>query len=632
MTSHSVKRWVAVLLSLSILLAVLSGCSSEKKPPAETQAVSVQETATPETTVEVSIAPADENAISETVQLDQSESEPVLTDEQKNSLNMLNYLAFISQEILAKKNNRVYIEQVYSSLINNINPSTVNDLTESHYDDLLDRLHEFEKLLTKRERLQYLFEQNQAQAMRNAIPNPIGLLSMANSFNVFSLVTSVAYMAIDAVSSYQSGMSSAELTFLKDSWDLDDKESDTIHSLRKQAFMYMVEVVKGYTLPDKMTLTEKKVDKLVEWNEKNLKEVSAASKVHFYKTYETDYEGFGQYWLARATAHFDNNEFEECLKAIQHYEELKIGIYRQDYEFAKVLPVAIGAASRVYDDKTYVEVASRYADLILENTEIRNDWALRYFAAQTFIDISARTQDKEYLRKAYNIALQNANELKAEQKKLNNEYIADLKPEEIPMGTSETKKKEIEEYNKQKQQERETALPPVYEPLKLNLDLLYALADQLKITDAEREKMEDILYVDGQSLFLSIPMNDLYRNPGSQRSLEAMFNGRDITLPVNYLTPATEIVAYMNEGDDTGTFNDWVITKVERRVKNNVESYIATYHSKAAETYDFKKAQDITFYIRSLGSTEDQVYQISYKINNSKEWVFFDKAEFDMQK
>ena len=88
----------------------------------------------------------------------------------------------------------------------------------------------------------------------------------------------------------------------------------------------------------------------------------------------------------------------------------------------------------------------------------------------------------------------------------------------------------------------------------------------------------------------------------------------------------------MNEGDDTGTFNDWVITKVERRVKNNVESYVATYHSKAAETYDFKKAQDITFYIRSLGSTEDQVYQISYKINNSKEWVFFDKAEFDMQK
>lgn len=624
MRIESIKRWISLVLSFVIVLVCLSGCGSEQKQVASTP-TDVEQQSVPD----VSIAPAKEEAVSVTVEPETTGAIDMLSAEQKNSLNMLNYLAFITQEILTKKNSRVYIEQVYSSLMNDINPSTVNDLTEAHYDDLLDRLHEFEKLLTKRERLQYLFEQNQAQAMRSAIPNPLGLLSAVKSMNIASLVASVAYMAVDAVSSYASGMSAAEQTFLQNTWELDDEESDTIHSLRTQAFMYMVEVVKGYTLPDKLTLTEKKVDKLVEWNEKSAEDDSPASRVHFYKTYEEDYEGFGLYWLARATAHFDNKEYAECLKCIQRYEDLNIGIYRQDYELAKVLPVAIGAASQIYDDKTYVDVAGKYANLIIENTDIKNNWALRYFVAQTYIDICARTQDKSYLREAYTIALENANELKSEQKKLNSEYIADFKPEVIPQGTADAKKKEIEAYNKQKQQERETELPPIYEPLKLNLDLLYALADQLEITDAEKAEMEDILYVDGKSLFISIPMDELYRKPENYDYPKITYTGKDIVVPVDHLTPDTKIEVIMHEGTGPVPIRDWKITKVERKVKNDVASYVATFHSKKAETYDYKKAKDLVVNIQSIGSTNNEVYTFKYKVKNSKEWLFIDKAEFE---
>ena len=76
------------------------------------------------------------------------------------------------------------------------------------------------------------------------------------------------------------------------------------------------------------------------------------------------------------------------------------------------------------------------------------------------------------MQKAYSIALESSNELKAEQKRLNSEYLAELQLEEIPKGTSDARKKEIEAYNKQKQIERGIELPPVYEPLKLNLDLI----------------------------------------------------------------------------------------------------------------------------------------------------------------
>lgn len=617
------KRLTALLLVMSLIVVLLSGCSSGTINEAKST-----ETVTVENTPEVSVASSNDVNESEQVNSDSSDAIEGLSDEQKNSLNMLNYLAFLTQEILSKKNNRVYIEQVYTSLINDINPSTVNDLTEAHYDDLLDRLHEFEKLLTKRERLQYLFEQNQAQAMRNAIPNPIGLLSAVSSMNIASLVSSVAYMAVDSISSYASGMSAAEQTFLQDTWQLDDEESDTIHSLRKQTFMYMVEVVKGFTLPDKLTLTEKKVDKLVEWNEKDKDEVSAASRVLFYKTYESEYEGFGQYWLARAVAHYDNNEYEDCLKSIQRYRNLQIGIYRQDYELAKVLPIAVAAASQIYDDKTYVEAAEDYVDQILINTDIKKDWALRYFAAQTYIDLCARTQDKSYLQKAYTIALENSNELKAEQKRLNSEYLAELILEEIPKGTSDERKKEIEAYNKQKQIERELELPPVYEPLKLNLDLLYALAEQLAFDDSDMNNMEDVLYVDGKSLFLSAPMNARYKK-GTIEKPHIKYTGKDITIPAIYLIDDAKVTVQIREEADTVIIDDWTLTKVDRKNKADVSSFITTFHSKTAESYDFKKALDLTIEVKCFGTSEDQIYAYSYKVKNSKEWVFFDKAEFE---
>ena len=593
------KKWTTLFLSIALIVVFLSGCSSTTTNETKPTAI-----VTIENTPEVSVAPS--NNVNEPKPINAGLSDVIssLSDEQKNSLNMLNYLAFLTQEILSKKNNRVYLEQVYTSLINNINPSTVNDLTEAHYDDLLDHLHEFEKLLTKRDRLKYLFEQNQAQAMRNAIPNPIGLLSAVSSMNIAALVSSVAYMAVDAVSSYASGMSAAEQTFLQDTWQLDDEESDTIHSLRKQTFMYMVEVVKGFSLPDKLTLTEQKVDKLVEWNEKGETEVSAASRVHFYKTYESEYEGFGQYWLSRAVAHYDNNEYEDCLKSIQRYADLQIGIYRQDYE------------------------AKEYAEQILANTDIKNDWALRYFAAQTYIDLCARTQDKSYLQKAYNIALESSNELKTEQKRLNSEYLAELQLEEIPKGTSDERKKEIEAYNKQKQLDRVVEIPPVYEPLKLNLDLLYALAEQLDFEESALNNMEDILYVEGKPLFLNVPMNARYQK-GTNEKPRIGYTGKDITIPAVYLTEDTQVSVKMCEQSYTTIIDDWTITKVERKNKTDASSYFATFNSKIAPSYDLKKAFYMIIEIKCFGTDDDQTYTYTYKVKNSKEWVFFDKAEFE---
>ena len=137
-----------------------------------------------------------------------------LTAEQRNSIAMLNYLATLTQQNNASRNSRMFLEEAYASLINNTTPEEVNELTESHLCSLLDTIEEYRVIAVKRERLEYLYNQNKAKAIREAIPNPMAVLSAATSLDVKRLVASIAYMAVDSVSSYNAYNDELDQTFL----------------------------------------------------------------------------------------------------------------------------------------------------------------------------------------------------------------------------------------------------------------------------------------------------------------------------------------------------------------------------------------------------------------------------------
>ncbi|MCI6290542.1 MAG: hypothetical protein MR620_04475, partial [Clostridiales bacterium] len=100
-----------------------------------------------------------------------------LTDEQANAIAMLNYITVLTQDINASKNSRLYLEEAYSSLINNTYPNAVDNRTLSQLAGLLDTMEGYRMIAVKRDRLQYIYEQNQAQAIRAAVPNPLSMIS-----------------------------------------------------------------------------------------------------------------------------------------------------------------------------------------------------------------------------------------------------------------------------------------------------------------------------------------------------------------------------------------------------------------------------------------------------------------------
>lgn len=179
----------------------------------------------------------------------------------------------------------------------------------------------------KRNRLQYIYEQNQAQAIRAAVPNPMGLLSSVHSLTPARLVASIVYMAVDSYTSYTAYTAEADMQYLKDGWALDDEEAAALHESRKGAFSYMVKMVNDYGLPGELSLTEETVSELVEWKNND----NVVAHIRFLESNQKIYQSYGGYWLILADAYYNNGEFRNCLNAIETYEAMGTRLFRWDY-------------------------------------------------------------------------------------------------------------------------------------------------------------------------------------------------------------------------------------------------------------------------------------------------------------
>ena len=517
-----------------------------------------------------------------------------LTDSQYNSIAMLNYLAALTQSINSSDNSRMYLEEVYSSLINNIAPKAVDSTTQSYLSGLLDTLEKYRMVKVKRERLQYIYEQNKAQALRAAIPNPIGVLSAATSLDLKKLVVSVVYMAADSYTSYSAYKNQAELDYLKDNWNLDDEEATALHESRKQAFDYMVEIVRDYDLQDSYALNDASLKEFGKY--KN--ETNVYRKLEFLESNESTYKMFGSYWLTLAEAYYANEDYEKCLKAVESYEEIQARIFRKDHEFAKIIPLAIAAAKEEMTIDGYIDYASDYLSALCNNIE-NDEWALRYFAAETYLDLYARTKDSSYLDQAYGLAKDNINYLVDKQEKLNDAYMAKIEDEPVPKGATKEVKNDIKQYNKMVKADRKVALPPVYEPLALNCELLFQLAEKKGIADTEKKIIDGILHENGRSIFYCDSIDSIYRfTPGEyNKDIIVDFSGKVITMPVTLLTAESTIRVTVKDGGTETVYDDWQVNKVEREHENDLNSFEANYTSTSIAKHKYTENANITIEI-----------------------------------
>lgn len=445
--------------------------ANEEKETGEKEVTADAEKNTAEAKVDAEVArKAEEERIAAEKALKEAEEQK--KQEQLNSISMMYYLAITAEEIRTAKDNRLILDDIYTSLLNNINPSAIDETTQEHLKTLRDIISAYKDISIKRERLQYIYNQNKATAIRNAVPNPLAVLSVTNALDWKKLAIAVVYTAVDSYTSYKNSSDNADKEFLMSGWELDDEEENTIKNNRDSAFDYMVDMVQKYNLDGSLTLNEEAVENFV----KICSIESVPEKTHRLESEENQYQLLGNYWLELADCYFETNKYEKCLHAVEKYNEISTEIYRKDSNYVKILPKAIVAAQQIYKGDDYISHIENYANAIIKNTS-KEEWSTRYFAAQVYLDLYARTDNEAYLNNAYDIAYDNVTVLLQGQRDLNNSYLNEVKEVEVEepdykyvsdsvkkerKENYKKEKKKAEKYNKYLKEERKTELPALY--------------------------------------------------------------------------------------------------------------------------------------------------------------------------
>ena len=658
MKRTNMLRILTILLTISITFS-LTGCGSSSTPIVSdntTPSVSQEPTTTPGNdskptgeTIEPSSATTQEEAITQEEEIPESteattvipteeqKDEYGLTEQQRNSFSMLYYLAITAEEIRISKDNRLILDDIYTSLLNDINPGAIDETTQDHLKNLRDIIKSYINISVKRDRLQYIYNQDKAATIRSAIPNPLAVLSMTNSFDWKKLATSVVYTVVDSFNNYKRANESVDKEFLMSGWELDDEETATIQKNRERAFDYMVDIVQEYNLDGKLTLNEKAIEKFAEICAIE----SVQQKIRRLESEENTYKLLGNYWLELADCYYETSQYQKCLDCVEKYNELATGIYRMDYNYVQILPKAIVAAQTVYSGDEYVTNVKAFADAIMENTTTE-EWSIRYFAAQVYLDLYARTSERDYLDDAYNIAYDNVTILLDEQRAMNVTYLEGVKELTVDEPDyrfmTEEEKKEVEQeykdeqkrlkaYNKSLKETRKTELPSLYEPLVLNCELLFALADEINISNQEKSEIEAILQTGSNGVFMVDPINAHYSFSTNDFNRSIELQKDKVIIPVNLLSADAKVVVTVTDNGQTVTFDDCVVTEVKRE-GDTVDSFFAHVSSKQMKAYKWTADSRATVKI-TYGEDIDGL-QFQFKIAEFRDnWILADKVVFE---
>ena len=344
------------------------------------------------------------------------------------------------------------------------------------------------------------------------------------------------------------------------------------------------------------------------------------------------YESYGGYWLILADAYYRHKDYEKCIDAINTYETMGTHLFRWDYEYAKALPLAIASAVQVYSDEEYVEYAVKSADAIVENTQTK-DWALRYFAAQTYIDAFGKSEDKKFLQKAYNIVLENVNYLVNEQRTMNETYLSPIKEAVAQKDDTNSEKEQIKNYNKMIKEKRIVECSPVLEALEINCELLFDMADELQISEADRTKVDMILHPDGNRIFLNEAIDDKFWFDATHKAdtepMEIVFGGTSMVLPTRLLSENAEITVSVKEknSDMVIAIKDWKLDKIERGTEGDISTFAAIFTSEEAKKHTWGPDSDILIIIKANPSYSEETVHFSYTTDGTKKaWYDYFKV------
>jgi hypothetical protein len=347
----------------------------------------------------------------------------------QNAMSVLNYLFSETYAIQEGRYNRMELERIFNSLLNDLRDRAIDERTQLFMNGLFSNISQLRLLTFQREQAKYIYENQRSQAITKAMPNPLYLLGTVSrgATNPYALIASLAGMALDSAAKYASAVNESNMSYLMENWDLDVTERATLENLSISIWNYKLDLGRRNNFDD--TLNENSIKKFVA----DSREPDLYVKRQLLEGKRSLYAQYAPYWLELAKVYYeiadrtgyDVSLYRLCLDAIQQYKTVQAPIFRKDYNFARVLPLGIVAAGRVYGTTPdYTRIVSPYLQEIVENTD-NSDYTLRWFAAENYIYLASLDSKNANLEKAYDIIVNNIAFLVQEARSLLDTYMAD---------------------------------------------------------------------------------------------------------------------------------------------------------------------------------------------------------------
>ncbi len=283
---------------------------------------------------------------------------------EKTAVELINYIQFSVAKIINGKSKGL-LEDEFNSVINNINPTSLQDPELiSAYDLLLSTLTELKLSENQKEHTLKVLERKKKNAVTNCL-NSFGSIFVPGT-NPLTLLASTAYTGISAVLNYRRVVNEVKIEGEEEFFEINQNDIEYIDSLRANLFIATAKVfanrsnsVEGLISENTMKQFAEAVNKISE------SKANAKSSLVFLDAAENDLSLFPPYWLARAIADYKSgSENKAYVEYLDKFNELN-----SNNPIFKKNPYCIEAAKLVIESTNSILTSSPSNNELIEQAK-----------------------------------------------------------------------------------------------------------------------------------------------------------------------------------------------------------------------------------------------------------------------
>ena len=320
-------------------------------------------------------------------------------------------LLFETARVLKSQNNLIIVDEISQY---DWKWKTDPDLTTPYINSFNDTINNNKLINQKRERLQYMYEQNRSMTIASLVPNALHMVNIAlNARDPLKAIIAVGGAALSSYTNYTTTKQQAELQLIQEQWELDDQQKKIFENVQKDLRTYLSNICLKYGFENEDLASPQTLQSFVEeCSNYNFSEIFKIDDENSRKNLARNYYFaintvqfknelymFPEYWaeIVKATYLLDN--YPETLKAISNFEKCYVETMYHDDLYATIMEIkAYCILEKIRSLEEDPAILETVVDSILKMSP-ELDWTKQYFCVELYKELYQITKDKSLLEK-----------------------------------------------------------------------------------------------------------------------------------------------------------------------------------------------------------------------------------------